>query len=159
MKTVKNIIKWAMILAAIFSVAVIAIMLVFNRSKGIAHKQYPQNRPRYSTGVTEDGMLRLVYYANGSAYDFDCQLSAEGVLTEHSHSSISDGENDCYLVYNYEAASAGQADIFTKATNGGNDFTYQLYHVSVDSDLKISYTVEDISEEQFEELTDKEQPT
>ena len=114
----------------------------------LALNEYRINNTK--TGVTRNGDLMIVYPYSAGGYYFDCRITDEGVIRMKEETSTGRANGNQGAVFT--PVSAGKADIYTKwlENPGTNDYKSAVYHVTVDSDLKITYTAESISVEQFE---------
>lgn len=154
-KEAKTAIKWVMIFKYI---CVIATVLIIPLSIVVYNAIVTWRIDHTETGITRDGHLQIVYGREENGGYVKLRLSNYDVLEKTEDIDLYGLSPDGVEGSKYRAVSEGNVDIYAKFKYSHNEeyFTYRLYHVTVDSDLKISYTVEDISEERFEELTDKE---
>ena len=104
----------------------------------------------YKTGVTEDGKLRLAYkYVQGeSAY---CDGYDKDILQEEKWYVAGSKE-----IHEFTPLKAGSTDMAVWGHEGFRDESrYDMYHITVDGGLNISYTTEEISKEEFDKISDE----
>ena len=104
----------------------------------------------FKTGVTEDGKLRLAYkYVQGeSAY---CDGYDKDILQEEKWYVAGSKE-----IHEFTPLKAGSTDMAVWGHEGFRDESrYDMYHITVDGDLNISYTTEEISKEEFDKISDE----
>ena len=105
------------------------------------------------TEVMEDGRLRIVYpYSDGGFY-FNCGISDEEVIKKTSATQVggSSGKQGAF----FTPLKEGKADIYTvwETDPFEHDYQAELFHVTVDSGLKISYKSESISVREYVTVT------
>ena len=104
----------------------------------------------YKTGVTDEGRLRF-------AYRF---VQGERTLCTGYDREIL-GEEKEYLagskeIVEFTPLRAGSTDMAVCGHEGFRDESvYELYHITVDEELKISYTAEELSREEFNRIWDE----
>lgn len=114
------------------------------------------------TGIMRNGNLCISHMARSPGFGDKYYNSDNNVLQEvedfEAWNSIKLGignaEGDVFGKV-YKPINSGTSDIYVAyATEGGSPMTYfELYHVEVDKNLNITYNMETISKEQFEENT------
>lgn len=106
------------------------------------------------TEVMKDGRLRIVYpYSDGGFY-FNFHITDEGVIQKSATTQVGQA-NDCKQGAVFSAAAEGRTDIYTVWTTDpvSKDYQAELFHVTVDSSLKISYKSERISVSDYVNVT------
>lgn len=116
------------------------------------------------TGIMRNGNLCISHMARSPGFGDKYYNSDDSVLQEveefEAWKNIKLGIGNAYGdVFGkvYKPINSGTSDIYVGyATDGGSPMTYfELYHVEVDKNLNITYNMEKISKEQFEENTGK----
>ena len=107
------------------------------------------------TGITRNGDLMIVYPYSAGGYYFDFRITDEGVIRMKEKTSTGKANGKQGAVFT--PVSAGEADIYLKwlENPGTNDYQSEVFHVTVDGDMKISCTNERISLEQYSGSTGK----
>ena len=101
----------------------------------------------FKTGVTDEGRLRLVYkYVQGErAY---CAGYDEDILREEKR--YTEGSRE---ILEFTPVIAGSTDMAVWGHEGFWDkFRYDMYHITVDDELNISFTAEEISREEYNRI-------
>jgi len=120
--------------------------------KSIKYSKYEE------TGVMKNGNLCISHMCEGAGgYGDSFYNSDENVLEEAedfvAERGISSGSVGTIFGKVYKPINSGTSDIYVGySTTGGEPINhFELYHVEVDKDLNITYNMEIISKEQFEQ--------
>ena len=110
------------------------------------------------TGVMINGNLCISHMCEGAGSWMEKYYNSdENVLEEVKDFAVGGGSSNAGKVFGkvYKPVNSGTSNIYVGyATFGGDDIRYfELYHVEVDKDLNITYTMETITKEEFEENT------
>ena len=110
------------------------------------------------TGLLKDGSLRIVYpYDMGGGY-FNYFVTDEGVIAKKEAALVgrSGGKQGAI----FSPVSAGEADIYTVwlENPSSDDYRAEVFHVTVDGALKISYTNKEIGLERYREVSGRDDP-
>lgn len=153
MKVIKNIFGF------IFLLILIPIILFILRSalNTIKYNKHDE------TGIMKNGNLCISHMLDGGGggcYE-EYYNSDNNVLKEVEDFYVTDGirlgigntEGDVFGKV-YQPINAGKSDIYVGySKTGGEDIRYfELYHVEVDKDLNITYNMEIIDKERFEQV-------
>ncbi|MDE6539753.1 MAG: hypothetical protein K2K66_06140 [Ruminococcus sp.] len=114
------------------------------------------------TGIMKNGNLCISHMCITSGYKEEYYNSDNSVLQEVESFYVSKGIKlgignsvDDLFGKVYKPINSGTSDIYVGySKEGGQDMIYfELYHVEVDKNLNITYNMEIIDKEQFEENT------
>lgn len=97
---------------------------------------------RMETGITKDGILRITDDGTGSmGSNWQIRIEGDAVELADSHVESSGFFTGTSLrqVYDLRAVSAGSAMVYVKAMHCGSYMYINLYSVSVDEKMQISY--------------------
>lgn len=143
----------------IFRVAVICILIIVILLMCI----FIPNSIKYSryekTGIMENGNFCISHMCEGGGgYGEKYYNSNNNVLSEIDDFGVSTtiGGSGAGTVFGkvYKPINAGKSDIYVGySKTGGEDIRYfELYHVEVGKDLNITYNMEIIDKERFEQV-------
>lgn len=159
MKIIINIFKFIFRVTIIF---VLMIVILLN-SKSVANKmEYSKYK---ETGIMKNGNLCISHMSEGDGYgryNEKYYNSDNNVLQEtddfYAINGIRLGSSSSYGdVYGkvYKPINSGTSDIYVcYETHGSPPLQYELYHVEVDENLNITYNMEIIDKERFEQKSD-----
>lgn len=152
MKVIKNIFGF------IFLLILIPIILFILKSalNTIKYNKHDE------TGIMKNGNLCISHMLDGGGGCYEEYYNSDNnVLKEVEDFYITDGirlgigntEGDVFGKV-YQPINAGKSDIYVGySKTGGEDIRYfELYHVEVDKDLNITYNMEIIDKERFEQV-------
>lgn len=111
------------------------------------------------TGVTGKGEMRIVYPFKDGGFYFDYYIADEGVIRKAFDTTVGRAKNGKHGAY-FDAASEGKTDIYTVWLEDPNTYDYyaEVYHVTVDSSKKITYTTEEITPKEFKHIAKRDRP-
>lgn len=119
----KNIFKSLLRVAVILILIIVILLMCIFIPKSIEYSRYEK------TGIMKNGNLCISHMCEGG--------SGAGTVFGKVYKPINAGKSDIYVGY---------------SKTGGEDIRYfELYHVEVDKDLNITYTMETIDRERFEQ--------
>lgn len=110
------------------------------------------------TEVMINGNLCISHMCEGAGGWMEKYYNSDNsILEEVKDFAVGGGSSNAGMVFGkvYKPVNSGTSDIYVGyATFGGDPMRYfELYHVEVDKKLNISYTMEKITKEEFEENT------
>lgn len=136
----------------------VLMLVIFLVSISVANKmEYAKYK---ETGIMKNGNLCISHTCENSGYAQKYYNSGNSVLQEVEEFYAMDGirlgiGNSYGDVFGkvYKPVNSGTSDIYVGyATYGGEPINhFELYHVDVDKDLNITYSLEIIDKEQFEQ--------
>lgn len=143
-------IRW---LAEILFLMLIILIMCITIPWAVKYAKYDE------TGVMKNGSLCISHMCEGAGgYGEMYYNSDNSVLEEVKDFAVSKGIINSSAVGDvfgkvYKPINSGTSDIYVGyATHGGEAIKhFELYHVEVDKDLNITYSVETINKEQFEQ--------
>lgn len=148
----KNIFKSLLRVAVILILIIVILLMCIFIPKSIEYSRYEK------TGIMKNGNLCISHMCEGGGgYDEEYYNSDNNVLSEIDDFGVSTtiGGSGAGTVFGkvYKPINAGKSDIYVGySKTGGEDIRYfELYHVEVDKDLNITYTMETIDRERFEQ--------
>lgn len=150
------------IFSSIFRIVgtLILILVIFLVSISVRNKMVYEHYKE--TGIMKNGNLCISYMCEGDGGYFDKYYNSDNnVLQETDDFYAIDGirlgitgNKDDVFGKVYKPINSGTSDIYVRyATSGGGSDYFEVYHVEVDKNLNITYTMKKISKEQFEENT------
>lgn len=152
MKVIKKIFRFISILALTLIIMLVVLIMYITIPWAVKYEKYDE------TGIMKNGNLCISHVCEGAGgyteryYNSDDSVLEEvkdfGVSRSIGGNAVGDVFGKVYKPINY-----GTSDIYVGyATHGGESINhFELYHVEVDKDLNITYSVEIINKEQFEE--------
>ena len=137
----------------------VLILVILFMSKSIPNKiEYARYK---ETGIMKNGNLCISHMARSPGYEDEYYNSDNSVLQETEDFEVGNGiklgignaDGDVFGKV-YKPINSGTSDIYVGyATEGGSPMTYfELYHVEVDENLNITYNMETIDKETFEQV-------
>lgn len=155
MKIIINIFKFIFRVTVIFILMIVILLMCIFIPNSIEYSRYEK------TGVMKNGNLCISHMCEGGGghgekyYNSDDNVLIEVDDFDCSKSIGSSTVGDIFGKV-YQPIKAGKSDIYVGyATSGGEDIKYfELYHVEVDNDLNITYNMEIIDKERFEQESD-----
>lgn len=139
-------------LAVILFLMLIILIMCITIPWAVKYAKYDE------TGVMKNGSLCISHMCEGAGgYGERYYNSDNSVLEEVKDFAVSNGISSGAVgtVFGkvYKPINSGTSDIYVGyATHGGESINhFELYHVEVDKDLNITYSVETINKEQFEQ--------
>lgn len=151
MKVIKKIFRFMFRLALILFLMVMILIMCIFIPQSIEYSKYKE------TGVMKNGSLCISHMCEGAGgWAEKYYNSNDSILEEADEFVVSRSIGSAVgTVFGkvYKPINSGTSDVYVGyATYGGESINhFELYHVEVDKDLNISYSVETISKEQFEQ--------
>lgn len=155
MKVIKKIFRFIFLLALTLILIPVILFISISVVNKIIYDKYDE------TGVMKNGSLCISHMCEGGGGYADAYYNSDNNVLEEVKDffvvngvrlGIGDTEGDVFGKV-YKPINSGTSDIYVGyGTFGGESIKYfELYHVEVDKDLNITYSVENISKEQFEQ--------
>lgn len=158
MKIIKGIFYF---IGFIFQLILILIMLLLICLVGMSVPKKIEYAKYKETGIMRNGNLCISHMSEGEGYSkYDEHYNSDNnVLQEVEDFYAIDGlrlgsSDSCGDVFGkvYKPINSGTSDIYVGyAPRSSASSKYELYHVEVDEDLNITYSVEIIDKERFEQ--------
>ncbi len=152
MKVISSIFRFIFRLTVALILMLVILIMSIAIPNSIEYAKYDE------TGVMKNGNLCISHMCEGAGgWSEKYYNSDDSVLEEVSEFGISRsiGGNAVGDVFGkvYKPINSGTSDIYVGySTRGGEPIKYfELYHVEVDKDLNITYSVETIDKERFEQ--------
>ena len=135
----------------------VLIPLLFIAAAVGAYFLYDQHKvDSTKTEVMKDGRLRIVYPHQNGGFYFDCYITDEGIIQQTGKTQVggSSGKQGAF----FTPAAEGKTDIYTAWLEDPftKDYQAELFHVTVDSGLRISYKSERITPQEYMTVTGKD---
>lgn len=153
MKIIINIFKFIFRVAVIFILMIVILLMCIFIPNSIEYSRYEK------TGVMKNGNLCISHMCEGGGgHGEKYYNSDDNVLIEvddfYCLKSIGSSTVGNIFGKVYKPVHSGKSDIYVAyETEPGTSVTYYgLYHVEVDKDLNITYNVETIDKERFEQV-------
>lgn len=152
MKVIRRIFRFIFLLAVILLLMLVILLMCIFIPQSIEYSKYKE------TGVMKNGSLCISHMCEGAGgWSEKYYNSDNSVLEEADEFGVSRGigGNAVGDVFGkvYKPINSGTSDIYVGyATHGGESINhFELYRIEVDKDLNITYSVETINKEQFEQ--------
>lgn len=152
MKVIRKIFRFIFLLAVTLVLMLVILIMCIAIPWAVNYAKYDE------TGVMKNGSLCISHMCEGAGGWTDIYYNSDNsVLEEVKDFEVprSIGGNAVGSVFGkvYKPINSGTSDIYVGyATHGGESINhFELYHVDVDKDLNITYSVETINKEQFEQ--------
>ena len=135
------------LIALLFAAAAVGAYFVYDQHKVDSTK----------TEVLKDGRLRIVYPHRDGGFYFDCYITDEGIIQQTGKTQVGSGSSGKQGAF-FTPAAEGKADIYTVWLEDPftKDYQAELFHVTVDSGLRISYKSERITPGEYMTVTGKD---
>lgn len=152
MKVIKKIFRFIFILALTLVLMLVILIMYITIPWAVKYAKYDE------TGIMKNGSLCISHMCEGAGGWTDVYYNSDNsVLEEVKDFGVarSIGGSAVGTVFGkvYKPINSGTSDIYVGyATHGGESINhFELYHVEVDKNLNITYSLEIINKEQFEQ--------